>query len=181
MSAKRVCIYPKIPDHPTVPDFTQIIDRFEKEGIISAESASDSLTFYPGCRFKEYFEIDAEQLNNSGWNTFVTVEFKRFTNEDLGFAFNAPGISVPTIVGTDSKVEDWQLYLTQWLKDRAFRFFEPQTGKTYFPYELDFKHTFGIGNHFIVIDNFQSPPKPALLELLSEYSPVNYNYCIEYI
>ena len=119
MSLKRVCIFPKNPIIDPKPDFGLIKSKLLEYEIIWEKVNQDSNVYHVGNRFPNYFEIDQETLKDNSWNTFISIEFKDYSNDNLGIAFFGPGINNPVIPGTDIEVENWGELIEKWISNRT--------------------------------------------------------------
>ncbi|NEN80816.1 hypothetical protein [Paenibacillus elgii] len=162
-----------------------LIEELRDNGWVSKDFSFNSINRYVPGPLYYAFCVDG-QLEPVGFfdetHTFVRYgECKGLWFEDYGETITVhagENFCEPTISDGGRKVDDWSSFIESWLKDPAAIWHDPETGKPYGLWDLDFQNTLGAGTCALVID------QPGLLSgekaagLLSRLSGQRFEYSL---
>ncbi|GAA4847361.1 hypothetical protein GCM10023310_26850 [Paenibacillus vulneris] len=162
-----------------------LIQELRDNGWISEHFTFDSPTrFVPGPLY--YSFCFGEQLEPVGFydehHTLIRYgECKGLWFEDYGDTITVhagENFCEPVTRDGGKEVADWSSFIEAWVDNPSATWQDPDTGKSYGFWDLDFQHTLGAGNCALVID------QPGLLsgertaELLSRLSEQRFGYSL---
>ncbi|XOK59069.1 hypothetical protein ACJ7K1_21155 [Paenibacillus elgii] len=162
-----------------------LIQELRDNGWISPNFTFDTGTRYaPGPLY--YAFCAGEQPEAAGFfdesDTFIRYgECKGLWFEDYGETITVhagENFCEPTLRDSGKTVDDWSSFIETWVKDPSAVWHDPETGRPWGLWDLDFQHTLGAGTCALVID------QPGLLdgertaELLSRLSGQRFGYSL---